>query len=169
LLFVYQGMAHGLFTLLEPSGDETPIPGFTEVSWRTLIRNAEIAIEKGDLEHGYRRLVALREKYAGRREASEQLAALEKMIAVQLDRRRLSDSAVLELALPATDLTAQPFSPQEAFLLSRINGAYTLSEILQVLPGQALENRLMVDALVRREVIRLKEQPRKARAGQSKR
>jgi hypothetical protein len=159
LLFVYQGMAHGLFDLTQPDSDEqTPIPGFTEVSWRTLLRNAEIAIEAGDLVAGYERLSAIRNKYAKRREVSEQIASLEKMIGVQLDRRKLSLDAILELTIAPADLTGQSFSPQEGFLLSRINGVYTLGEILKMIPGSLLENRVMVDNLLRREVIRLKGQ-----------
>ena len=43
-------MVHGLFELARPESDEqTPIPGFTEVSWRTMTRNAEIAIEAGEV------------------------------------------------------------------------------------------------------------------------
>ncbi len=168
LLFVYQGTTHGLFELLPPPSDEqTPIPGFSEVSWRALIRNAEIAIESGDVDTGYKRLAALRAKYADRREVAEQLAGLERMISYQLDRRRLSDSAVLEVAMAPADLTKESFSPQEGFLLSRINGVYTLGEILKLIPGPPLENRVMVDALIRREVVRLKDRGG-ARTGQAK-
>jgi hypothetical protein len=159
LLFVYQGMSHGLFDLSAPDSDEqTPIPGFTEVSWRTLLRNAEIAIESGDLVAGYERLSAIRSKYAKRREVSEQIASLEQMISTQLDRRKLSLNAVLELTIGPTELTSQSFSPQEGFLLSRINGVYTLGEILKMIPGSELENRVMVDNLLQREVVRLKGQ-----------
>jgi hypothetical protein len=159
LLFVYQGMSHGLFDLSAPDSDEqTPIPGFTEVSWRTLLRNAEIAIESGDLVAGYERLSAIRNKYAKRREVSEQIASLEQMIGARLDQRKLSLDAVLELTIGPAELTGQSFSPQEGFLLSRINGVYTLGEILKMIPGFELENRVMVDNLLQREVVRLKGQ-----------
>jgi len=157
LLFVYQGLSHGLFELLPPETDEqTPIPGFTEVSWGTLIKQAESEIEGGNLMKGFRRLSELREKYANRREVSKQLAELESRIGDRLDDLELSSSAVLELAVPATELTTKSFSPQEGFLLSRVNGSYTLGEILKMVPGSSLEIRLMVDALIRREVLRLK-------------
>jgi len=157
LLFVYQGLAHGLFELLPPPSDEqTPIPGFTEVSWGTLIRQAESEIEAGNLMKGFRRLSELREKYANRREVSEQLIALEERIGDQLENLELSNSAIPELAVSATELTKLSVSPQEGFMLSRINGAYTLGEILKMVPGSGLEGRLMVDALIRRDVVRLK-------------
>jgi hypothetical protein len=157
LLFVYQGMSHGLFELNPPGSDEqTPIPGFSEASWRSLIRNAEIAIESGDLAQGFERLTALRAKYSDRREVSEQFAGLEKMIAYQLERKRLSERAIPELVMAPAELTEQSFSPQEAFLLSRINGVYTLGEIFKMVPGSELELRIMVDGLIQRQVVGLK-------------
>jgi len=42
--------------------------------------------------------------------------------------------------------------------LSRINGVYTLGEILKVLPGSDLENRLMLNELINREIVKLKDQ-----------
>jgi hypothetical protein len=168
LLFVYQGMTHGLFDLSQPDSDEqTPIPGFTEVSWRTLLRNAEIAIESGDLVAGYERLSAIRNKYAKRREVSEQIASLEKVIGHQLEKRKLSLDAILELTIAPAELTSQSFSPQEGFLLSRINGVYTLGEILKMIPGSDLENRVMVDSLLQRDVIHLKGQQNDVEATQS--
>ncbi len=168
LLFVYQGMSHGLFDLSKPDSDEqTPIPGFTEVSWRTLLRNAEIAIESGDLVAGYERLSAIRNKYAKRREVSEQIASLEKVIGHQLEKRKLSLDAILELTIAPAELTSQSFSPQEGFLLSRINGVYTLGEILKMIPGSDLENRVMVDNLLKRDVIHLKGQQNDVEASQS--
>ncbi len=168
LLFVYQGMSHGLFDLSQPDSDEqTPIPGFTEVSWRTLLRNAEIAIESGDLVAGYERLSAIRNKYAKRREVSEQIASLEKVIGHQLEKRKLSLDAILELTIAPAELTSQSFSPQEGFLLSRINGVYTLGEILKMIPGSDLENRVMVDSLLQRDVIHLKGQQNDVEASQS--
>jgi len=60
--------------------------------------------------------------------------------------------------VPPSELTRQSFSPQEGFLLSRINGVYTLGEILKVLPGSDLENRLMLNELIDRAIVKLKDQ-----------
>ncbi len=157
LLFVYQGISHGLFDLNPPgTGGETPIPGFSEVSWRTLIRHAERELDKGDLLKAYQRLTEMRQKYADRREVAERLAGLEKRIGDRLDELDLEDGAVPELAVSAAELTKLSFSPQEGFLLSRINGAYSLGEILKMVPGSQVEKRLMVQGLIRREVVRLR-------------
>jgi len=158
LFFVFQGLSHGLFEILPPTEDEVTIPGFSEVSWRTLIRHAEKEVESGELLKGYQRIVSLREKYTGRRAVSEHMAVIEKTIAAKLDELNLFDSSVPELVVPASQLTNEEFSPQEGFLLSRINGVYTLGEILKMVPGSSLENRLRLDQLIRREVVRLRDQ-----------
>jgi hypothetical protein len=157
LLFVFQGLTHGLFELLPPADEEVTIPGFSEVSWRTLIRHAEKDVESGELLKGYKRIVSLREKYADRRTVSEHMAVVEKKISSKLDDLELLDTSVPELIIPASQLTNEEFSPQEGFLLSRINGVYSLGEILKMVPGSALENRLMLDQLIRREIVRMKE------------
>jgi hypothetical protein len=157
LLFVFQGLAHGLFELLPPADEEVTIPGFSEVSWRTLIRHAEKEVDSGELLKGYQRIVSLREKYTDKRAVSEHMAVVEKKISAKLDDLNLFDSSVPELIIPASQLTNEEFSPQEGFLLSRINGVYTLGEILKMVPGSALENRLMLDQLIRREIVRLKD------------
>jgi hypothetical protein len=78
------------------------------------------------------------------------------MLAYQLERRSLSQNAVLELAVSVSELQMQSFSPQEGFLLSRINGIYTLGEILAMVPGSALENRVMIANLHDRGIVNLK-------------
>jgi hypothetical protein len=156
LLFVYQGLSHGLFVLLPPTDEEVTIPGFSEVSWRTLIRHAEQDVNAGELMRGYQRIVELRQKYSERRTISEQLTILENKISAKLEQLKIDDSVIPELAIAPSELTSQPFTPLEGFLLSRINGVYALHEILKVMPGPALEIRLMLEQLIRRDIVRLK-------------
>ncbi|HQP44753.1 MAG TPA: hypothetical protein PLV66_13875, partial [Thermoanaerobaculales bacterium] len=115
-------------------------------------------VDAGELMKGYRRLTKLRESYSDLRAVSEQAALLERKISKELEDRNLHDAAVPRLAVPPTQLTHQSFTPQEGFLLSRINGVYTLGEILKVLPGSDLENRLMLNELINRSIVKLKDQ-----------
>ena len=61
---------------------------------------------------------------------------------------------MLELAIPSSELTSLSCSPQEGFLLSRIDGSYSLGEILKTIPGSELENKLLVNAPLERGVVR---------------
>lgn len=154
LNFVYQGSVHGLFKLLPPREEEVTIPGFSEGSWRVLVKQAERLIAEGDLKGANRRIVELREKYSGHREVEEHTAGLQRTIDRKMDELDLPDDVVLEVAVPFEKLTSLSCSPQEGFLLSRINGSYRLGEVMTMVPYSTVEVRLMVDSLVRRRILR---------------
>jgi len=157
LHFVYQGVSQGLFELVGRADDENKaIPGFTQGSWRMLLRDAEKALDKGELMVAHQKLTVVRDKHSNQREAQELATGLEQKLHQELEQRRLPDSAVLELAIPLAELTKIDCSPQEGFLLSRMNGTYSLGEILKLVPGSTVENRLMIEGLMDRKVVRLK-------------
>lgn len=156
LQFMYHGINNGLFDLLSPKLEEKPIPGFTSGAWKLLIAECEQALDGGDLLEAYQRLEILKTKFGDVKEAVENAGALERDIERLLDRSKLGDGSVLELSIPTDELTSLSCSPEEGFLLSRVNGSYTLAEILKMLPGSALGHRAVVDALLKRGVLAIK-------------
>jgi len=155
LMFVFQGMRHGLFEVGAPDGSgPAPIPGFSEGAWRTLVRQVEEVLSEGDLLAAYQRLGEIREKYADQREVTELATIVQGKIEAAVNKLNLTESAVLELAIPTSELTSLQCSPQEGFLLSRINGACSLGEILKMIPGSDIENRLLLHAFMERGVVR---------------
>jgi hypothetical protein len=157
MMFVYQGMNHDLFEVREPGDEITAIPGFSKGSWSTLLHQVEELVGEGNLLAAYRRLAEIRDKYGGNHEANEQVECVQDKIADAVETLNLSNSAVLKLAIPPSEITSLTCSPQEGFLLSRINGSYSLGEILKVVPGSELENKLLVNNLVQRGVVRPEE------------
>lgn len=158
LNFVYQGSVHGLFKLLPPRDEEVTIPGFSEGSWRMLVKQAEKLLAEGDLQGASRRVEELQEKYAARREVAEQAAGLRRSIDRKLGEIDLADDAVPELAVSLDRLTSLTCSPEEGFLLSRVNGTYSVAQIARMVPGSAMDVRLMIDSLIRREVLRIRKE-----------
>jgi len=154
MFFVFQGLTHELFQVRPPDEGESQIPGFSSRAWRTLIHEAELLLEGGDLGGAYERLSSIREKYGSHREVGELANALEATIRNAVQGLDLNDSVVLELAVRPEDLTKVQCTPQEGFLLSRINGTYKLGEILSMVPGKDLDKRVMVASLVRREIVK---------------
>jgi hypothetical protein len=154
LMFVYQGMTHGLFEVRAPGDEITAIPGFAKGSWMTMIRQVEEIMGDGDLLAAFQRLGEIREKYATEPEVSVQADRIQQKLEEAARELKLTDSAVLSLAIPSAELTSLSCSPQEGFLLSRINGAYSLGEILKMIPGSELENKLLLNALMLRGVVR---------------
>jgi hypothetical protein len=154
MFFVFQGLTHGLFEVRPPDEGEMEIPGFSSRAWRTLIHEAELLLEGGDLGGAYQRLGDIREKYGKHREVAELAAGLEDNIKGAVEGLDLDDSVVLRIAVPPNELTKVQCTPEEGFMLSRINGSYKLGEILKMVPGEELDKRVMVASLVRREIVK---------------
>jgi hypothetical protein len=154
LMFVFQGMSHDLFEVRPPGDEITAIPGFSKGTWMTMIHQVEEMVGEGDLLAAHNRLAEIRVKYADEPEVGKQADVVQEKISEAAAKLHLTDTAVLELAIPPSELTSLCCSPQEGFLLSRINGSYSLGEILKMIPGSELENKLLVNALVQRGVVR---------------
>ncbi|HLE60874.1 MAG TPA: DUF4388 domain-containing protein [Thermoanaerobaculaceae bacterium] len=157
LAFVYQGMQNGVFELLPPVRPARRIPGFQRSSWRDRILQAENSMALGDALDAYRKVVELRERYPNVSAANEAADALEQEIAREADKLQLPPSTVLELALAPKDIVQLKCAPEEGFVLSRINGMYTVAQILALVPGAKLYNQLIIHNLLQRGVIKLRE------------
>jgi hypothetical protein len=154
MFFVFQGLKHGLFEITPPDEGESQIPGFSSRAWRTLIHEAEMLAESGNLGGAYRRLGEIREKYGGHREVSELASGLENQISEAIGELGLADDLVLHSMISPKELTEIECTPEEGFLLSRINGVYKLGEILAMVPGSDLEKKVMVASLLKREIVK---------------
>ena len=157
LAFVYQGIVNEVFDILPPPEQPHAIPGFVRTSWHDLVREAETSIAMGDLLEAYRQLAALRQRYAGISDAEEAAAAVEGEIVKELEQIPMSPTMILELALAPADIVNLKCAPEEGFVLSRINGIYTLPQVLALLPGPKLYNQLIIRNLLQRGIIKLRE------------
>ena len=154
MMFVFQGMAHDLFEICEPGDEIVPIPGCARSLWLSQLHQVEEIIGEGDLLAAYKLLLEIDEKYSDQTGASKHIDGVLRKIEAAARRLELAEASVLELAIPPTELTSLSCSPQEGFLLSRIDGAFSLGEILKMIPGSALENKLLLHALLERGVVR---------------
>jgi hypothetical protein len=157
LSFIHEGVSAQAFEILPPSPTPRPIPGSGHATWRDLIREAETSLSLGDLLEAYRSLRSIRERHAINRSALDAARAVEKEIEKELEKAPLGPTVVLELAVPLQQLTELKSGPDEAFVISRINGKYTVSQILSVLPGTPLYNLLIVHNLIQRGVVKTRE------------
>lgn len=157
LAFVYDGVVNGVFEILPPAKEPRAIPGFVRTTWHDLVREAETSITMGDLLEGYRQLAALRQKHAGTAEAEEAADRLEREIVKEMEQIPTSPTVILDLALAPADIARLRCVPEEGFVLSRINGVYTLPQILTLLPGPRLYNRLIIHNLIQRGIVKLRE------------
>ncbi len=157
LSFVFQGMQNGVFELLPPARPTRRIPGFQRSTWRDRVLQAESSLALGDTLEAYRKMVEIRDRYSNIRSAVEAADALEQEIAREAEKMELPQGAILELALAPKDIVQLKCAPEEGFVLSRINGMYTVGQILALVPGAKLYNLLIMQNLLQRGVIKLRE------------
>jgi hypothetical protein len=163
LSFVHQGTVAGAFEILPPSATPRPVPGAHSAGWRDLMRDAETSLSLGDLLEAYRLLKGLREKYASSPGALDSATSLEREIEREFQKDPLSPNLILELAVPINRITEIKAGPDEAFVISRINGNYTVTQVLNLLPGAALYNMLIIRSLIQRGVVKTRESQAVAR------
>jgi hypothetical protein len=157
LAFVFQGMEAGVFDLQPPVRPARRLPGFQRSTWRDHILQAENSMALGDTLDAYLKVIEVRERYPDVPAAREAADALEQEIGVEANKAQLPPTTVLELALAPKDIVQLKCSPDEGFVLSRINGMYTIAQILALLPGAKLYNHLIIHDLLQRGVIKLRE------------
>ncbi|HVN75472.1 MAG TPA: DUF4388 domain-containing protein [Thermoanaerobaculaceae bacterium] len=157
LSFVYQGVQNGVFELMEQSGPPRKIPGFYRSTWRDRILEAESSLALGDILEAYRKILEVRDQYSNIPKALSAAEEIEKQIVKEIETVTVASGAILELALAPKDLVQLKCAPEEGFLLSRVNGRYTVAQILALLPGGKLYNQLIIHNLIQRGVLKLRE------------
>jgi len=157
LHFVFQGIRQGVFELLPPSGKPEPIPGLGGGGWRLLVKDVERALNEGRLLDAFTAIGGLEEKYGDQRKVMELVGAFRRRIEDELTHSGLDDRSVPELAVSMAELPNVECAPEEGFLLSRINGIYTVDEVLKLIPGDPMENRLRLKGLLDRGLLRFKQ------------
>lgn len=157
LRFIFKGVQAGAFAILPPSGEPPPIPGVVEDGWSELLREAETALSMGDLVQAYELATRVRNNNPGVREAQEKALGLEIRIRTLIENTVVSRDVILELAVDLAQATHLRFSPEEAFILSRVNGRYTLTQVLALFPGDKLLGRLIVYTLLQQGILKFRE------------
>ncbi len=157
LSFIFQGVSNGVFELLPPALPPKRIPGFLRSTWRDRLQEAESSLALGDALEAYRKVVEIRERYPNMPKALTAADELEREIATDVEKLPIGPSTILELALAPKDIVQLKCDPEEGFVLSRINGRYTVNQILALLPGVRLHNQLIIRNLIQRGVVQLRE------------
>jgi hypothetical protein len=157
LSFIFQGVQNKVFELL-PAADPPPrIPGFYRSTWRDRILEAESNMALGDMLEAYRKVLEVREQYASVPKALAAAADLERDIVAEVEKLQFGPSTILELALAPKDIVQLKCAPEEGFVLSRVNGRYSMVQILALLPGGKLYNQLIIHNLIQRGVLKTRE------------
>jgi len=88
-------------------------------------------------------------------EAQEFLAEAEKQLVTKIYEKEIPPHAVPKIALSEAALNVEQLSPQEGFLLSRINGTWDIQSILSICPFREADSLRMMRNLIAHKIIML--------------
>lgn len=116
---------------------------FAVLGARALLEAARSHLESGRYDHAVRHLRAARSLEPDNREITDAVEAGEKTIRDKLERDGVRLTHVPKLSAHLEDLTASKITPQEGFMLTRINGSYDIQSIVKISPMPQIDALLV--------------------------
>ncbi len=120
-----------------------PEPVAAGVSGAALLRIAQGYLTQRDHDQALRHLRAARSLEPENKEINDALKAGEKAIRDEIERAGVTMSSVPKLAITMEQLTSSKLSPQEGFMMTRINGSYDIQSIVKITPMPQLDALLV--------------------------
>ena len=130
-------------------------PGRETVNSGALMSAAKSYIEEGELELALRHLKAARSVAPDNQTVRLSVEKAESVIRERVESAGVVLSAVPRLTAAATDIDSIRISPQQAFILSRLDGVYDLQTILKISPMPQIESQVVVWKLLEAGYIEL--------------
>jgi hypothetical protein len=132
-----------------------------------LVKAGRDHLARGDFDAALRHLRAAHDLEPESHEAQEALVQAEKRIRDELDRAGVRLGSIPQVTADMEQITSSQLSPQEGFMLTRVNGSYDIQSILKITPMQQLDALMLFWKLARGGYIRLappRNAPAKARS-----
>lgn len=142
---------------VEVAGAAAGVAVGAKVSAQALVDEAEELVHQGQLEAAidlYRKALSLSPATAGLR---EKLERCETLFVEKAHKHLLPLHRVPVLRVKPESLLNENLSPQEGFLLTRINGVWDLKSIISISPIKEVDALRCMDRLRRRGIIELME------------
>lgn len=122
----------------------------------SLLSRAQSGLRDGEYEKSLRLLKAAQNLDPESAKVRTALKGAESVILSELKARGIVEHKVPHLRRPIEELSAMNFTPNEGFILSRINGQWDLSSIVKISPMREIDALLIFHKLVRDEIIELR-------------
>jgi hypothetical protein len=120
-----------------------------------LVAAGQAFLEKAEFEPALRHLRAARALEPEHAGAQEALTEAEKKIREQIERAGVTLGSIPQVTATMEQLTSSKLSPQEGFMLTRINGTYDIQSILKIAPMPQLDALMLFWKLASGGYIRL--------------
>lgn len=131
----------GFIRMTEPGGpaaaekapfEEAPVSETDEVA--SLLARAQQALKSKDYDKTQRLLKAAENLDSGQSGVRAAIKGAEAVILADLYQQGITDSKVPRISKPIAEITQMNFTPNEGFILSRINGTYNLGSLMKISP-----------------------------------
>ncbi len=138
-----------------PAAPPTPSSGSVKVTSAALLEAAEALLGEESFTSALRHLRAARSLDPDNREIGRRVATAEATIQRALRADGLDVAAVPVLERSVEELTSLRLSPEEGFLLTRIDGTHSIESLLKISPMNRLDGELVFFKLFKEGHIRL--------------
>lgn len=136
--------------------DQLVAPKSGAVDAMSLVEAANRHLDKDEYEQALRHLRAARSLEPESKEIQATVQEGETRLRQALEKEGVTIRSVPVLATNLQELTASKISPQEGFMLTRINGTYDIESIVKISPMPQLDALLVFWRLLREGHIQLK-------------
>ena len=109
----------------------------------TLLRIADQHIDKREFSRAIRHLRAAQNLEPDSNRIKRTVEAAEKRITLAIRQDGVDMKAIPQLIADPTDLDSMDISPQQGFILTRVNGSYDIQTILKITPVPPLEAQVL--------------------------
>ncbi|HEV8579793.1 MAG TPA: DUF4388 domain-containing protein [Thermoanaerobaculia bacterium] len=155
LFFAQWQLGHLKLIKLRGRSPAAEAPGAGAVTGAALMAAGQGYLQRADFERALRHLRAARDLEPEDRDAQEALVRGEKRIRDELERAGVSLGSIPQVTATMEQLTSSQLSPQEGFMLTRVNGTYDIQSILKITPMQQLDALMLFWKLASGGFIRL--------------
>jgi len=120
-----------------------------DIGSATLVRTAILHLKAGEYNRALRHLEAARALEPDNSQIQAEISTLEQAIDAKLTSAGISLEAIPKLTRPAQDIVELDITPEQGFILSRIDGSYPIETILKISPMPDLRARVVFWSLLK--------------------
>lgn len=147
----------GGYASLVAAPSPAPPPPPPPPGWHDLLRSARTNLGLGDPLQAYHDVAAIEDRFALVPAALAEAAQVKDEVAAAIARGPIAAAhAIAEHARPLAEFADVKLGSDEAFALTRVNGRYTVAQVLSQLPGPRLYGQVLLHNLVQRGLLRLR-------------
>jgi hypothetical protein len=121
----------------------------------SLLTRAQHALKNKDYEKTQRMLKAAENLDPNQARVRSAIKGAEAVILADLHGQGLNDSRVPRISKPVAEITQMNFTPNEGFILSRINGQYDIGSLMKISPIRESDAMLIFYKLWKDGIIEL--------------